>query len=107
MTGLFLNIFECKFEKNYFDLQYLSYEKYAKKEAYIQLRNENSDYEFYKYDIKLDNGATERRIYFWNKKARPATSVTGTQEKLDIQGNPKIVSKIIESCILQQFKNSD
>lgn len=105
MTGLFLNIFECKFEKDYFDLQYLSYEKYATIEAYKKLRSENPDYEFYKYDVKLDNNTTERRIYFWNKKTNPTTSITGKQERIDIQSNPKIVSKIIESCILQHFKN--
>ncbi|MDI9309499.1 MAG: hypothetical protein QM535_04735 [Limnohabitans sp.] len=106
MTGLFLNILECKFEKENFDLLYLPYEKYGTKEAYIKLRNENIDYEFYKYDVKIDNNTTERRIYFWNKSANPATSVTGTKERIDIQSNPKIVSKIIESCILQQFKNN-
>jgi hypothetical protein len=46
MTGIFLNIFECKFEKDYFNLQYLSYEKYATIEAYKKLRSENPDYEF-------------------------------------------------------------
>ncbi|MDX2286856.1 MAG: hypothetical protein NW241_22010 [Bacteroidia bacterium] len=106
MTGLFLNIFECKFEKDYFDLQYLSYEKYATIEAYKKLRTENSDYEFYKYDVKLENGQIERRIYFWNKKSSPTTTVKGTKETVNIQSNPKIVSKIIESCILQQFQNN-
>lgn len=106
MTGLFLNIFECKFEKDYFDLQYLSYEEYSTIEAYKKLRTENSDYEFYKYDVKLDNGQTERRIYFWNKKSSPTTTVKGIRETVNIQTNPKIVSKIIESCILQQFKNN-
>jgi biotin-(acetyl-CoA carboxylase) ligase len=105
MTGLFLNIFECKFERDYFNLQYLPYESYATIEAYKKLRSENPDYEFYKYDVKLDNGHTERRIYYWSKKASPTTNVAGTEEKIDIQSNPKIVSKIIESCILQQFKN--
>lgn len=46
MTGIFLNIFECKFEKDYFNLQYLSYEKYATIDAYTKLRSENPDYEF-------------------------------------------------------------
>ena len=103
MTGLFLNIFECKFDKDYFDLQYLLYEKYATKEAYSKLRNENPDYEFYKYDVKLDSKTTERRIYFWSKKTSPTTTVTGIKEMVDIQGSPKVVSKIIEICILQEF----
>ncbi len=106
MTGLFLNIFECKFEKDYFDLQYLSYDEYAMIEAYKKLRTENSDYEFYRYDVKLDNGQIERRIYFWNKKSNPTTTVNGIKETVNIQSNPKIVSKVIESCILQQFKNN-
>jgi hypothetical protein len=106
MTGLFLNIFECKFEKDYFDLQYFSYEKYASIEAYKKLREENSDYEFYKNDVKLDNKQTERRIYFWNKKTNPSTTIEGVKETVNIQSNPKIVSKIIESCILQYFLNS-
>lgn len=106
MTGLFLNIFECKFDKDYFDLQYLLYEKYATKEAYSKLRNENPDYEFYKYDVKLDSKTTERRIYFWSKKTSPTTTVTGIKEMVDIQGSPKVVSKIIEICILQEFIKS-
>lgn len=106
MTGLFLNIFECKFDKDYFDLQYLLYEKYATKEAYTKLRNENPDYEFYKYDVKLDSETTERRIYFWNKKIIPTTTITGIQERVDIQNSPKIVSKIIDACILQEFIKS-
>lgn len=107
MKGLFLNIFECRFENDNFDLQYLPYEEYATKDAYFKLRNENIDYEFYRHDVKLDNNTTERRIYFWSKKANPATVVTGTKERIDIQSNPKIVSKIIESCILQLFKNAN
>ncbi|OJW74570.1 Piwi domain-containing protein [Spirosoma sp. 48-14] len=107
MTGLFLNIFECKFEKDYFDLQYLSYEEYATIEAYKKLRTENPDYEFYKNDLKLDNGQTERRIYFWNKKINPETIIKkGVKERVNIQSNPKIIGKIIESCILQYFLNS-
>lgn len=106
MTGLFLNVFECKFEKDYFNLQYLSYEEYATIEAYKKLRAENPDYEFYKNDVKLDNGQTERRIYFWNKKTSPSTIIKGVKETITIQSNPKIVSKIIESCILQHFLNS-
>lgn len=106
MTGLFLNIVECKFEKEDFDLQYLPYEKYGTKEAYIKLRNENVDFEFYRYDVKIDNDTKERRIYFWNKRANSESSITGTKERIDIQSNPKIVSKILESCILQQFKNN-
>lgn len=106
MTGLFLNIFECKFEKDYFDLQYLHYENYATKEAFAKLRHENPDYEFYKSNVKVNNDQTERRIYFWNKKASQTGTVSGIKAKVDIQSNPKIVSKIIESCILQQFINS-
>ncbi|MEZ4887642.1 MAG: Piwi domain-containing protein [Chitinophagales bacterium] len=105
MTGIFLNIFESKFEKDYFELQYLSYEKYTTREAYRKLRTENLDYEFYKCDVKLDNGRTERRIYFWGKKLNPNTTILGTKDRVDIQNNPKIISKIIESCILQQFRN--
>ncbi|HMN89396.1 MAG TPA: hypothetical protein PKD70_08320 [Saprospiraceae bacterium] len=105
MTGLFLNIFECKFEKDYFDLQYLSYEEYATIEAYKKLRAENPDYEFYKYDVKLDNDTTERRIYLWNKEALASSLLTQNIDRIDIQSNPKIVCKIIESCIIQHFKN--
>lgn len=105
MTGLFLNIFECKFEKDYFDLQYLPYNNYATKEAYKELYTENPEYEFYKYDVKLDNGRTERRIYLWNKETFASSLLTQNIDRIDIQSNPKIVSKIIESCILQQFKN--
>lgn len=105
MSGLFLNLFECKFEKRYFDLQFLSYDKYAKKEAYIKLRDENPDYQLYRYDIKLKNGQTERRIYFWNKVKQPSTSLQGIKERVDIQKYPKITSKIIESCLVQHFRN--
>jgi hypothetical protein len=105
MTGLFLNIFECKFESNYFGLQYLPYKTYAEKEAYIKLRDQNPDYELCKYDITLENGLRESRIYFWNKKEVPSTTLVGTEDRIHIQTNPKIISKIIESCIIQHFKN--
>ncbi|MCU0436362.1 MAG: hypothetical protein MUC49_00505 [Raineya sp.] len=105
MTGLFLNIFECKFEKDYFNLQYLSYENYSVKEDFIKLQKENPDYIFYKYDVQIENEQFERRIYFWSKKENPSSTIIGTEEVIDIQTNPKIISKIIESCIIQHFRN--
>ena len=105
MTGLFLNIFECTLENDYFNLQYLPYKPYAEKEAYVKLRDQNPDYELCKYDTTLENGLRESRIYFWNKKEAPSTTLVGTEDRIDIQTNPKIISKIIESCIIQHFKN--
>lgn len=61
MTGLFLNIFECKFENDYFDLQYLLYKSYTKK-IYIKLRDQSPDYELCKYDITLENGLRESKL---------------------------------------------
>lgn len=105
MTGLFLNIFECKFEKEYFDLHYLPYEEYATKEAYKELREQNKDYQFYQYHKKLENGETNSRIYFWNRNDKPSTEIVGIAERIYTQENPKIASKIIESSIIQHFFN--
>ncbi|AZB34250.1 Piwi domain-containing protein [Chryseobacterium bernardetii] len=105
MTGLFLNIFECKFEKKYFDVQYLLYNDYSDKDKFRELRNEYKDYEFYKVDVFLENNKIERRIYFWQKQPHVLKVLKGTAERVIIQENPRVVSKIIESCIIQYFKN--
>ncbi len=105
MTGLFFNFFECKLSKDNFEIQYLLYENYSTKEIYKALINNNPDYEFYKLDVVSENGDTERRIYFWGKVLTPSTELTGEFESISIKNNPKITSKIIESCIIQHFKN--
>lgn len=105
MTGLFLNTFECKFKKDYFDLHYLPYNEYESKEAFKNLRVDNADYEFYRFDNVLSNGQTERRIYFWCKSSSSQNILNGKVDRIYISNNPKIISKIIELSIIQHFKN--
>ncbi|MFR3216419.1 MAG: Piwi domain-containing protein [Dysgonomonas mossii] len=107
MTGLFLNFFECKLQKNNFDLQYLPYSKYSKKEDYLKLREDNPDFEFYKLDITDSNGKTDRRIYFWNKVKNPNTTIKGTKIQIEITKYPQIVSRIIEMSIIQHFRKDN
>lgn len=104
MTGIFLNFFECKLEKDYFELKYLPYSTYSKKEDFINLKDENLDYEFYKFDTSREGGKIDRRIYFWNKTEKPSTKIEGTDIRISIKEYPQIASKIIETAIIQQFK---
>lgn len=106
MTGLFLNFFECKLERDFFDLKYLPYNDYSKKEDYLKLKNDNPDFDFYKLDI-TNNGKTDRRIYFWNKIQNPSSSLIGTTTQINIREYPQLVSRIIETAILQHFKKDN
>jgi hypothetical protein len=105
MTGLFLNFYECNLSVEHFDISYLMYDDYSTKELYKNLQSNYSDYEFYRYDITTETGDTERRIYFWSRIPNPLLVLEGHEDRVYIQKNPKITSRIIESCVVQHFKN--
>jgi Piwi domain len=99
MAGLFLNFFKINIENQEFDLSSVSFADYSSKESYFALQDKYPDFQFYRVNDK---------IFYWHKKGEPIIlPLNSSKSRINLLDNPKIVSKIIESCLLYKLQSDD
>ncbi|GFZ79843.1 hypothetical protein GCM10011531_07220 [Aquaticitalea lipolytica] len=99
MAGLFLNFFKVNLENDEFDLSNISYSDYESKEDYFELQDNYPDHQFYRVNS---------RIHYWSKngssKLLPLNSI---KSRVNSKTEPKIISKIVESCLMNVLVNDE
>jgi hypothetical protein len=99
MAGLFLNFFKVNLNNDVFDLSNISYVDYESKEDYFELQDSYPAHQFYRVND---------RIYYWSKESdSKLLSLNSLKTKVNSKDNPKIISKIIESCLMNILINDD
>lgn len=99
MAGLFLNFFKVEVENHEFEVSQLLYEHFEEENKFSDLIKKYPDFHFYRIDD---------RVYYWNKnglkKILPLNSI---KHRFNVNNNPKLFSKIIESCLINKLRSDD
>ncbi len=92
MAGLFLNFFEAEIEGQTFQLSKVPFSDYSTKESYLELQDEYPDFQFYR---------VRDEIFYWGKSGQTKVlPLNSKKESISLLSVPKIVSKILESCLM-------
>ncbi|MFD2100643.1 hypothetical protein [Flagellimonas iocasae] len=92
MAGLFLNFFEAEIEGQTFQLSKVPFSDYSTKESYLELQDEYPDFQFYR---------VRDEIFYWGKSGlTKVLPLNSEKESISLLSVPKIVSKILESCLM-------
>lgn len=94
MSGLILNFIELKLQEDNFKINSLPYLQYDTKEKYANLRTENRDFHFYR-----DND----KIFYWTVKDVDDL-FNGEKEEINTNDNPFVINRIIETAIVNFFR---
>lgn len=92
MSGLFLNFIEYELSKDTFSVFALPYKNYPTKDKYLELKNSNPDWAFYR------QGET---IFYWQKNPNTQNDLGGNPALISTADDPKVVSKIVETGIIE------
>lgn len=97
MAGLFLNFFKVEVEKKDFKIHYIPYEDFNTEDKFFGLTKEYPDFHFYRID---------ERIYYWNLNGTNNTvPFSSNKHQFTINDNPKLFSRVVESCLMHKLKN--
>lgn len=99
MAGLFLNFFEVELNGQSFQLSKIHFSEYSTKESYFELRDKYPDFQFYR---------VKDEIFYWGKDGQTSVlPLNSRKESITPQFSPKIVSKILESCLMEALSADD
>ena len=98
MSGLFLNFIEYELSEQCFNLQAVPYKNYETKEQYLDLKDTNPDFHFYRFD---------KDIFLWERKTGVQHKLQTSTKSVSQTDHPKIISKIVESALIDYIKSLD
>ncbi|SEB78190.1 Piwi domain-containing protein [Maribacter dokdonensis] len=99
MAGLFLNFFYVSLSGDTFDISNVAASDYQSKEDYFALRDTYPDFHFYRQN---------ERIYYWSKSGEnKVLPLNSTKSEVTLNSHPKIISKIMESCLIHNLQEND
>ncbi len=98
MSGLTINYIQYSFSKNEIELETLPVKSYPSKDSYVELRDANPDFNFYRQgDL----------IFFWPNKKDANHQLKTTKLKINQNDYPNVFSKIVELAIVTLFRELD
>lgn len=97
MSGLFVNYFECSFQKDHYSLKALNYLDYDTKEKYIHLRDTHKDLAFTRHNDK---------IYYWKLEEKAADNLSGQITTIKAVDNPRVFLKVLETAFIHRLDNT-
>lgn len=96
MAGLFLNFFQAQISNADLDLSSVPYSDYESKESYFTLTDAYPEYQFYR---------NNDRIFYWHKQGEgKVLPLNSLKSKVSLESNPKIISRILESCLIEALQ---
>ena len=99
MAGLFLNFFYVNLSNQTFDIPSVSTTDYQTKEDYFKLREAHPDFHFYRQN---------ERICYWSLEGKSKVlPLNSKKSQITLDDDPKIVSKIIESCLIHKLSENE
>ncbi|WP_299188474.1 Piwi domain-containing protein [uncultured Aquimarina sp.] len=97
MSGLFLNFYQVEINLKEVSTKALNYSDYQSKEDFISLRDSNKNCTFYRENDK---------ILVWSAKGLIGEFEQLPDYKINLDDNPKILSRIIENGIIDLLKET-
>lgn len=98
MSGLFLNFYQIEMDLKKVYAKALNYSDYQRKEDFLSLRDSNEKCTFYREDDK---------ILVWSVNELNREFEQLPDYKINLDDNPKILSRIIENGIIDLLKEKD
>lgn len=96
MSGLFVNYFECQFEKYTFNIKFLPYEKYPTKEEYKSLRANHAN---------LDFSRDGEKLFYWELEKSAQDDLGGQAISISADKNPRVFINILERAIVHRLRS--
>lgn len=97
MSGLFVNFFECTFQKDAYTIKALNYSGYDSKEKYENLRDTHKGLAFTRHGDK---------IYYWKLEDKAIDNLNGETAIITAVGNPRVFLKVFETALIHRLDNT-
>lgn len=94
MSGLFVNFFECTFQKDTYLVKALRYSNYNSKEKYKALREAHKDFAFTRHNDK---------IYYWKLDENAIDNLNGETVSFKASDNSRVFLKVFESALIYRL----
>ncbi len=98
MSGLFLNFYQIEIDLKEVVVKVLNYSNYQSKKDFVNLRDSNKDYTFYREADK---------IFVWSVNKLKSEFQQLPNYSIKLNDNPKIVSRIIEDGIINLLRKTN
>ncbi len=96
MSGLFVNYFECQFEKSSYNIKFLPYEKYETKEKFKSLRTSHPNFDFSRDGDK---------IFYWELEKSAQDELGGQTISISADKYSRVFINILERAIIHRLRS--